>query len=199
MVPQVLVVGGDAAGEFHARILRAALGAASVRVVDRDWLPAIRDWIAVADPGDQLVPAPLMPHLLWQWLGAELRSFPGPVPRGWGLPFEVLGSDGELYLSAAAWRCPATCIEPAHCPVLHGPRDWDLAALIEERAVELGYVPAVFPVRTFAAGIAGIPAAAFQAAGRITADRVLVATSSHCHAAIGTLHRAVPGKLSTRL
>ena len=137
-----------------------------------------------------------MPHLLWRWLAGELGASAAEVPRGWALPFEVPGADGELYLSAAAWTCPATCVEPAHCPVLHGPKDWDLAGLIEGRARELGFEPVVFRVRHYAAGVATIPAAALQAALRTRASRLLVATSSHCHAAVGALLAPVPGKLS---
>ena len=193
MVAEVLVLGGDAAGDFHARTLARALGPASITLVARDWLAVIRDWVPRASPEDQLVPAPTMPHLLWRWLATEIDAQPGPVPRGWGLPFELPGADGELYLSAAAWRCPATCVEPPHCPALHAPRDWDLASIIERRAVELGYQPAVFAVRTYAAGIASIPASSLQAARSIRGPRILVATSSHCHAAVGALVRPGSG------
>ncbi|MDQ6691217.1 MAG: hypothetical protein M3Z13_00470 [Candidatus Dormibacteraeota bacterium] len=198
MVPQVLVLGGDSAGDFHARTLVRALGTKAVRVVTSHWLEAIREWIPRAEPGDQLVPAPMMPHLLWRWLGEEIGAVPASAPRGWGLPFEVPGPEGELYLSAAAWRCPATCIEPAHCPILHGPRDWDLAQIIDGRARELGFEPAVFAVRTYTAGIGSVPAASLQAAREITACRILVATTSHCHAAVGALVRSDAVKLSTR-
>jgi hypothetical protein len=199
MVPEVLVIGGDEAGAFHARALTRALGAQAVRVLSSDWLLELGTWIGHADPADQLVPSPLMPHLLWQWLALELGVAPAPVPRGWDLPFESPGREGELYLSAAAWRCPATCIEPPHCPVLHGPRDWDLATMIEQRAMELGYTPAVFRVRTYAMGVGSVPAGDLQAAAQIRTGKILVGTSSHCHAAIGALAKQDAGKLSTRL
>ena len=187
---------GDAAGAYHARQLGAAFGLASLRVVDAGWDEALRQWVHSAAPDDQLVPAPTMPHLLRRWLAFELGAVPAATPRDWGLPFEAAGTEGELYLSAAAWTCPATCIEPAHCPVLHGPRDWDLAAIISARAVELGYEPVVFRVRHYAAGVATISAAALQAALGVRARRLLVATSSHCHAAVGALQAPLPGKLS---
>jgi hypothetical protein len=196
IVPEFLVLGGDAAAAHHARQLGNAFGAGALRVIDSDWEQAIRDWVPLAAADDQLVPAPTMPHLLRRWLAAELGAVAAETPGGWGLPFEVAGNEGELYLSAAAWTCPATCIEPAHCPVLHGPRDWDLAGLIADRAVELGYTPVVFRVYHYAAGVATIPAAALQAALRTRARRLLVATSSHCHAAVGALLAPVPGKLS---
>jgi hypothetical protein len=191
-----MILGGDSAGEHHARQLGRAFGSASLNIVEQDWEAAIRAWVPVAAPDDQLVPAPTMPHLLWRWLAGELGASAAEVPRGWGLPFEVPGTAGELFLSAAAWTCPATCVEPAHCPVLHGPKDWDLAAVIEDRARELGFEPVVFRVRHYAAGVATIPAAALQAAVRTRASRLLVATSSHCHAALGALRAPVAGKLS---
>ena len=196
-MPEFLVLGGDAAGRHHARQLGRAFGHDSIRVVESGWLDAIREWLALARRDDQLVPAPTMPHLLWRWLGGELGASPSPVPRGWSLPFEMPGDEGEIYLSAAAWTCPATCVEPPHCPVLHGPRDWDLATMIEERGRDLGYEPVVFRVLHYAAGVASIPAGALQDARGAGSDRLLVATSSHCHAAVGALERRLPGKLSS--
>jgi hypothetical protein len=196
IVPEFLVLGGDAAADHHVKQLATAFGPAALRVVDADWQEAIRAWVPRAAPDDQLVPAPTMPHLLRRWLAAELGATATETPTGWGLPFELAGSEGEVYLSAAAWTCPATCIEPAHCPVLHGPRDWDLAGVISDRARELGYEPIVFRVDHYAAGVATIPAAALQAALRTRAPRLLVATSSHCHAAVGALLAPLAGKLS---
>jgi hypothetical protein len=196
IVPEFLVLGGDAAADHHARQLGIAFGSTSLRRVDSNWEEAIAQWVPRAAPDDQLVPAPTMPHLLRRWLAAELGALPAATPAGWGLPFEVAGAEGELYLSAAAWTCPATCVEAAHCPVLHAPRDWDLAAVITDRAVELGFTPVVFRVHHYAAGVATIPAAALQSALRTRARRLLVATSSHCHAAVGALLAPLPGKLS---
>jgi hypothetical protein len=195
-VPEFLILGGDAAAVHHARQLGLAFGSSALRVVDSDWQEVIRRWVPSAAPDDQLVPAPTMPHLLRRWLAAELGADFGVTPRGWGLPFEVAGEEGELYLSAAAWRCPATCVEPAHCPILHAPRDWDLATIIISRARDLGYEPVVFRVYHYAAGVATIPASALQAALEARAPKLLVATSSHCHAAVGALLAPVPGKLS---
>lgn len=195
-MPEFLILGGDAAADHHARQLKGAFGADALRIVDTGWQEAIRQWVPSAAPDDQLVPAPTMPHLLRRWLAAELGAAPVATPLAWGLPFEVTGPEGEVYLSAAAWTCPATCIEPAHCPVLHAPRDWDLAAVISSRALEMGYEPLIFQVHHYAAGVATIPAAALQAALGVRAARLLVATTSHCHAAVGALLAPVPGKLS---
>jgi hypothetical protein len=160
----LVVVGGGRFGCYHARQLLKAIhsgrlpgerlavvdrdagsaaaaefaGAAEVELVTADWLAFLRSWLAGAEPDDQVIPAPLAPHLLWEWLAVELDADRLPPPAGWGLPYEVAGRSEERYLSAAGWACPATCVEPAHCPALHSPRDWDLAAMIEERAVALG-------------------------------------------------------------
>ena len=209
---RLVVIGGGRFGTYHARQLLRAGFTGSVTVVDRDpnclafstlpveavvsdWLSFLRSWLSGSIEADQLVPAPLAPHLLWQWLGAELpgSSFE-PPPLGWGLPYEVAGPGLELYLSAAAWRCPATCVEPAHCPALHGPRNWDLSAMIEAEAIRRGLHPAVFRCVHFAGGVGTIPAPALISArerlGGAGSGRALVATSSHCHAAVGVLRLA---------
>lgn len=209
------VIGGGAVGTYHARQLLKAIrsgrlaserllvvdrdagctaarelaGAPEVDIVVSDWLAFLRDWLPRASPDAQLIPAPLAPHLLWQWLAAARDAAPADPPRGWGLPYEVPGPAGELYLSAAGWTCPATCIEPAHCPALHAPRDWDLADVIEERAAALGLEPAVFRCLHVAGGVGGIAVAELQSAAGERGARagVLVATSSRCHAAVGVL------------
>jgi hypothetical protein len=216
----VVVVGGGCYGTYHARQLLKAVragrlpgerlvvvdrdpgcraagelaGAADVELVVSDWLAFLRGWLGgagAASAGDWIVPAPFTPHLLWEWLEAELAASRVPVPRGWGLPYEQAGAGGELYLSAAGWTCPATCVEPAHCPALHAPRDWDLADAIEERAAALGYRPAVLRCLHLAAGVAAVRVGDLLAAARPPAAAedapVLVATSSRCHAAVGVL------------
>jgi len=212
---ELVVIGGGHVGAYHARQLLKASGRrefeGEVTVVDRDescrafvelrgevkpvvseWLPFLRMWLASAGEDDLIVPAPVAPHLTWQWLGLELRGQAADVPRSWGLPYEHPGLTGELYLSAAAWRCPATCIEPAHCPVLHGPRDWDLGDIIEERALAYGYLPAVFRCLHFAGGVGAVAVgdmlvARDRLASAPAGSVALVALSSRCHAAVGAL------------
>jgi hypothetical protein len=209
------VIGGGSSGTYHARQLLKAIrggglpghrllvvdrdragragrelaGAEEVSLVTADWLDFLRGWLPAARPDDQLVPAPLAPHLLWQWLAGELDAAPAEPPGGWALPYERRGAAGELYLSAAAWRCPATCVEPAHCPVLHAPRDWDLADAIEERSRALGLEPAVFRCVHLANGVGSIRVGEVLAARERLAGTAgaVVATSSRCHAAVGAL------------
>jgi hypothetical protein len=211
------VIGGGCYGSYHARQLLKAIRAGRLRpgerllVVDRDascpaarelagarevsmvtadWDAFLRGWLAAeAGPDDRVVPAPLAPHLLWDWLAGELAAERVEPPGGWGLPYERSPRTGELYLSAAGWTCPATCVEPAHCPALHAPRDWDLGDLIEERAGALGYRPAVFRCLQVAGGVGGVRVRDLLAAreGAARDELVLVATSSRCHAAVGAL------------
>jgi hypothetical protein len=212
----VVVIGGGYFGSYHARQLSRAVAAGRlagpIAIVDRDpacpafselnglafvepvieeWSSFLRRWLPAASGEDHLVPAPHAPHLLWSWLGHELGASPAAPPRGWGLPYEVTGPEGAVFVSAAAWRCPATCVEPAHCPALHAPRDWDLADLIETEAAARGYRPAVFRCLHLAAGVGSLRAAEILAArermGRGSAEPVLVATSSRRHAALGAL------------
>jgi hypothetical protein len=214
----LVVIGGGCFGSYHARQLLKAIRAGRlprerIVIVDRDpscaaagelgaapevslatadWLDFLRGWLEAASPDDRLVPAPLAPHLLWEWLASELGADRLDPPRGWRLPYEQPGPSGELYLSAAAWTCPATCVEPAHCPALHAPRDWDLADLIVERARTLGHEPAVFRCLHLANGVGAVRAGDVLAARARAAVRqvpVLVATSSRCHAAVGALGR----------
>jgi hypothetical protein len=216
----LVIIGGGWFGSHHARQLLKAvrsgrLAGERLLIVDSsvtcpavqefghapevsfacsDWSDFLDSWLARAAPSDHLVPAPLAPHLLWEWLASQLGATRAAPPRGWGLPYEVPGPGLEVFLSAAGWTCPATCVEPAHCPALHAPRDWDLADLIRERATQLGHRPVVFQCLHLASGIGSIRigdvlAARERLAGAAT-EPVLVATTSRCHAAIGAL--AVP-------
>lgn len=196
------VIGGEAAGDFHARQLRRAVAAGAidgeVLLVERDWAGFLRDWLAGASPEDHLVPAPMAPHLLWEWLADVVGAEPAEPPAGWRLPFETAGPPGVRFLSAAGWTCPATCVEPAHCPAIHAPRDWDLAELIEERAAEAGWEAAVFRCLHLTHGVGTVPVGSLLAArdrvSRLPAGtRVLVATSSRCHAAVGGLRVSPTG------
>lgn len=216
----LLVIGGGRDGTYHARQLLHARAAGAVNrahavaVVDRSpdclafdqlrgadgFVPVVAEWSGYLDTwlggeaayGDHVIPAPWMPHLLWSWLLRAAGASACEPPSGWGLPFEVAGEPGVRFLSAAGWTCPATCVEPAGCPALHAPRDWDLAAIIAERSEALGWIPAVLRSKHLAFGVASVPVGdLLEARRRLAAAppgaRALVATSSHCHAAIGGL------------
>jgi len=129
----VVVVGGGCYGSYHARQLLKAVragqlpgqrvvvvdhsaGCAAARefadapevsVVTADWLAFLRSWLAGGVAGDdQVIPAPLAPHLLWEWLASEVGAERVPAPGGWRLPYEAPGRSGERYLSAPPGRAP---------------------------------------------------------------------------------------------
>jgi hypothetical protein len=227
-VPTFAVIGGGTVGAGYARQLLRACDAGRLKterilVIDRDrhceasrFGPPVQlevaDWAAWLDerldtlsPSDHLVPYHWAPHLLRDWLAAQLRKRGAEVSPGGGigsraLPFESPTGDGSRALSYATWVCPPSCIEPALCPHTRGAKDWSLAADLERpapgetfdahvvfRCLHLVYGVGTIPVRDIltardhlAAGLAG---------GRRT---YLVATSSHCHALAAALTVAPP-------
>jgi hypothetical protein len=212
----LVVIGGGQVGCYHTRQLLKAVrsgrlrgerllvvdrndgcpafrefaGAAEVAMERADWSEFLRGWMPQASGRDHLVPTPWAPHLLSEWLARALGAELAGPPRGWGLPYEVAVGN-TVYLSAAAWSCPATCVEPAHCPALHAPRDWDLGDLIESEARVRGYQPVVFRLRHLGGGVAGISLGEIRGLtaplGRIAQARALIATSSRCHAAVNAI------------
>jgi xanthine/CO dehydrogenase XdhC/CoxF family maturation factor len=212
----LVVIGGGQVGSYHARQLLKAVrggrlpgerlllvdrdgscqafqefgGAAEVLTERAEWSDFLRGWLPEASYRDHVVPTPWAPHLLCDWLAADLRAEVVEPPRGWRLPYEVVVGD-TLYLSAAAWACPATCVEPAHCPALHSPRDWDLGDLIAAEARARGYEPAVFRLRHLGGGVASIRVGEIlslrDGLRRMAQIRTVVATSSRCHAAVNAI------------
>ena len=160
-----------------------------------------------AEAGDAIVPSPLMPHLMYQWLLRRARThWPGrmvetlPVPDGPGTPYDVAAPDGTRYVSYADWICPTHCIEPAICPIIRAPRTWDMNDGLERLARRLGLVrPTAGPVlflchhRVFGVGMFDVSSvlsgeARMVAAGAPgTAVDLLVGTISHCHGAVNLL------------
>lgn len=236
----VVVVGGGCYGAFYTgQLLRARRRGAArwerLLIVDRD--PAcraakehrapgvelcVREWgsffddylaaAAPADPPDAIVPSPLMPHLMFEWLlRAAERRWPDrlvarrSVAAAGGTPYDVLHPDGTRYISFADWVCPVHCVEPATCPVIRGPRTWEmadaLAGLVERlgrRGPVAGPVLFVCRHRTYGVGmfdvaevLAGDAAVAAAGASNSEID-ILVGTVSSCHGAVGVLHLGVP-------
>jgi len=228
-----VIVGGGCYGSFYARqLLRAReRGKASWRrlvVVDRDpdcritreeevaaacdlvveeWGAFFDDYLArapgVGGPPDAIVPSPLMPHLMYEWLVRRARArWPGrpvesrPLAVGPGTPYDVLHPDGTRYLSYADWLCPTHCIEPAICPVIRAPRSWEMSEAMERLAERLGAAgPALFICRHRVHGVGMFDVAAVRAgdalvarAGAAAEADVLVGTISACHGAASLLH-----------
>jgi hypothetical protein len=159
-------------------------------------------------PGDTIVPSPLMPHLMYQWLVRQARArWPKrrvetrPAMRGPGTPYDVSAPDGTRYVSFADWTCPTHCIEPAICPVIRAPRTWEMSDAMEELTRSLDSVrPTAGPVlfvcehRVFGVGMFDVNAvlegdAVVTAAGSAQSPvDVLIGTISSCHGAVNLLH-----------
>jgi hypothetical protein len=228
----IVVVGGGCYGSYYVRQLRraAARGALTydrVLVVDRD--PActaaagtghdvelrVADWssffsaflAAEGRAGDAIVPSPLMPHLLFQWLEQRARNrwpdrevtvrLPGAVG---GIPWQREGKDGTRYVSFAEWICPVNCIEPRICPHTRGERTWSMPpSLAAHVRSSLGtddelQASVIFHCTHRAYGVGMIDVDDVLAGDRtlvVAADgrraKVLVGTVSHCHGALGIL------------
>lgn len=167
--------------------------------------------VSPPDPGtpvDAIVPSPLMPHLMYEWLVRRARDrWPGrlvetrPVPIGPGTPYDATGPDGTRYVSFADWLCPTHCIEPAICPVIRAPRTWEMAEAMEGLVRRLDqFQPTAGPVlflcehRVFGVGmfdvgavLAGDAKVAQAGLGESPVD-VLIGTVSSCHGAASLLH-----------
>ena len=228
-----IVVGGGCYGSFYARQLirareRAKASWRRLIVVDRDagcqvarhdeltdachlvvaeWGTFFDDYLArspdPAGPPDAIVPSPLMPHLMYEWLVRQARRrWPDrtvetrPLAVGPGTPYDVLHPDGTRYVSHADWLCPTHCIEPAICPVIRAPRTWEMSEAMGRLAARLGAVgPALFVCRHRVHGVGMFDVAAVRAGDALVADAgqageadVLVGTISACHGAVNLLH-----------
>ena len=158
---------------------------------------------AAAHDDDAIVPSPLMPHLLAEWIVARMRiRSPGrdvrvlPLEREPSVPWQRAGNDGTHYLSFAEWMCPINCIEPARCPHTRGPRDWSMPVALrryvdEERERGQAHAdPCVFHCTHRSHGVGMIDVRDVLAADALLegkgaeAMNVLVGTVSHCHGAV---------------
>ena len=185
-------------------------------VIDtRDWREFFPAWLGAAaekahsvdDARDAIVPSPLMPHLMYEWLLGRARArWPGrivetgPLPQPPATPWERAAPDGTHYASFATWTCPINCIEPARCPHTRGPRDWSMPVAMREYAGSLAArdTPVVGPVvlhcvhRAWGVGMFDVAEvlagdATIAAAGAVGPVDVLVGTMSHCHGAMNLL------------
>jgi hypothetical protein len=155
---------------------------------------------------DAIVPSPLMPHLMAEWLvqravdrwparPVTTRAF-DRLPR---VPWERAGADGTHYVSFATWTCPINCIEPRICPVTRDVRDWSLPVALETHRTERRITGdpievAVMHCRHRAYGVgmfdtADVLAAdeLIRSAGARAAAEVIIGTVSHCHGALTRL------------
>jgi hypothetical protein len=238
----IVVVGGGCYGSYYVRQLRRAREAGAITwrrvlVVDRDPDCAIaadadgltmvsREWglffseylaDAATRPAseiaaDAIVPSPLMPHLMSQWIVSRARArWPGralrllPLDGAVDVPWQRAGDDGTHYVSFATWECPINCVEPRTCPHTRGPRAWSLPptirAFVETERLRGRRLdgPAIFHCahRAYGVGMFDVSAvveadALVAAVGAARPAEVLLGTVSHCHGALTVLELAAP-------
>jgi hypothetical protein len=205
----LLIVDRDARCRFTLEIG----GQESCRLIVQEWTDFFDGYLSeksgsADEAGDAIVPSPLMPHLMYEWLVRRARSrWPGrlvqtrPLPAGPATPYDVAAPDGTRYVSYADWICPTHCIEPATCPVIRAPRTWEMAEALEAATARLAAAgPTAGPVlfvckhRVHGVGmfdvstvLAGDLAVASAGAGGSPID-ILVGTISSCHGAVNLLH-----------
>ena len=180
-------------------------------LVIAEWRQYFAEYLAVAvcDPArrrDAIVPSPLMPHLMADWLAARARErWPGrhvrtePLRAAPQVPWQRAGEDGTHYVSFAEWMCPINCIEPAKCPHTRGPRTWSLPIAVRDYAdteAQEGrrLEPLVFHCTHRTHGVGMIDVADVVDADAVIATTdprdgasFLIGTVSHCHGALRRL------------
>src|SRR5437764_6994086 len=167
-----IVIGGGCFGSHHVRHIEKGRSRgrispqARIVVVDRNERPPARDVSGVGDnplvtfvrsdwleymkanwealpPGAEVVPAPVAPHLAFEWLVWSLRARLGqdaiavePMAHEFGgLPYEYLDPSGCRYISAANWICPTNCRAPHICPMIRDVRTWELEDTVNDYAL----------------------------------------------------------------
>ena len=241
---EVVIIGGGCYGSFYLGQLLKAREAGSVTwrqaiVVDhnavcpvasmlvpgvalhvQDWGDFLDGWLMRVERSehDRLVPSPLMPHLMAEWLlrrateryGADrVALVPAESPAG--TPFDMLHPvDGVRYVSHADWTCPVHCIEPATCPVIRAPRRWEMSETVgqwtaDHRRERPTAGPVLFTCRHLTHGVGMYPVTGgFAALDELDllvrahgAADLVIGSISACHGAIGLL-RVRPDPVSRK-
>jgi hypothetical protein len=177
------------------------------------WQPFFDEWFsaAIAQPEnarrDAVVPSPLMPHLLSDWVASRMPQHHAgaviarvPLTATPDTPWQRAAADLAHYASFATWMCPINCIEPPRCPETRGPRDWTMPFAVQRAASDAAAqgtpydVVALFHTthRAYGVGMFDVTDALeaerrIAAASSFDAMRVLVASVSHCHGALAEL------------
>ena len=237
----IIVIGGGCYGTFQTRRLLKAIEAGRIDrdsrivIVDRNESPpamaefvndrrivfAKADWSSFLSDyflnysggsGDQLIPAHIAPHLLFEVCSNYLRIKGGcsvefeEVGTTFDLPFEKI-SGTTKYISAAAWLCPFSCIEPTVCPAIKAQRTWDLSRLVPVRVAASADITIVFKTAHYAWGVSSIPTDGILESCRLILERAcasekpplkaVVATTSNCHGAVGSMKITPPSRSVT--
>ena len=194
---------------------RASVGEGApvdIEIVVADWSSFFSGYLgrASAEPSrfarDAIVPSPLMPHLMGEWIVNRARAryperaiVPTPFDRPPTVPWERAGADGTHYVSFATWMCPVNCIEPRICPHTKDTRSWSMPERLAEHArgeADRGnpVVVAALFCRHRAYGVGMFDTReVVDADSRVStaaergAVEVIIGTVSHCHGALTRL------------
>ena len=179
----------------------------AIHLVVSEWSTFFDGYLkrAADDPSntvhDAIVPSPLMPHLMGEWLVSRARERFGervstrPFDAVPTVPWERAGDDGTHYVSFATWMCPVNCVEPRVCPHTRDVRSWSMPERIAEHAgTTASTQSAVLFCRHRAYGVGMFDTAEVLDADRriaATGERdpaeIIIGTVSHCHGALTRL------------
>jgi hypothetical protein len=181
------------------------------RFVHSEWHAYFATYLAAAADDssrrhDAIVPSPLMPHLMADWLAAraaarwpDRRVSTEPLLAAPSVPWQRAGEDGTHYVSFAEWMCPINCIEPARCPETRGTRSWSLPDAVREYVESehsAGHRLEAFVIhcrhRTYGVGMIDVADVAdadrtIARDGATGGASFLIGTVSHCHGALRRL------------
>lgn len=201
------------------RVLRELGDEAALQFVEADWFEYMKDNLDAMGEGDEIVPAPLAPHLAFEWVMWSLeRELPTsgisiePFDYKLGLPYEVQGKEGTGFLSWADFVCVPNCRAPKICPAILKPRFWEMSETINQFATQQadGGQPfaavEIFKCHFCAPGVEAIPVSRYKqardtiaaAAQRDEQSRALIATVSACHGAVNLLRISSPVLANSR-
>lgn len=180
-------------------------------LVVREWRDFFDEYLSsasagrVSTAGDAIVPSPLMPHLMGEWLVARARAefaervAVRPFDVVPDTPWERAGGDGTHYVSFATWMCPINCVEPRTCPHTKAARSWSMPDSVtafadEGRANGRRTESAVLFCRHRAYGVGMFDTSEvldaeqrIRSAGSEGAADIIIGTVSHCHGALTRL------------
>jgi hypothetical protein len=192
----------------------------SVVLVVADWRDFFREHLDAAaldreaTRNDAIVPSPLMPHLMFEWIRDRARErWPDrsvaskPLAAPPETPWQRGTDGGPHYVSFALWTCPINCIEPRICPHTRDVRSWTLPETArtfvdsEGRQQRPLVGPVIFHCTHRAYGVGMIDTRdvvagddLVRSAGEEAAADVLVGTMSHCHGAFERLAIGPPAR-----
>jgi hypothetical protein len=176
--------------------------------VQSDWLDYMKSAWDSLPTNVEAIPAPIAPHLAFEWLVWSLRERLGDdaisiepmVHEFGGLPYEYLSPSGARYISAANWICPINCRAPHVCPMIRDVRTWELADTINNYAqthADSTAASVVFEPRFHVPGVDTLRIGEYtEARDRLLAlaarpesvgKEVVVGTCSPCHGAVSLL------------